>query len=255
MPRVKRDTLPQGRLAPVEVTGKLAGKNVLVTGAGRRVGRAIAEELARAGAAVVIHYFGARVEAAELASKLPRSLVVKADLRTAEGCRSLMEAVRKHVGRLDALVNSAAGYQRGPFAYETDEVWTEMMALNVIAPARLLRNALSLGVTSCVNIVDVAAWKAWKHHAAYAASKAALLHLTRCLALELAPAVRVNAVAPGTVAFPPGFSDAEKASITSRVPLGRVGNPADVARAVRYLLEEDYLTGVVLPVDGGAALV
>ena len=252
---MKRDTNPHGRPAPAAAPGKLAGKNGLVTGAGRRVGRAIAEELSRAGASVVIHYVGSRVEAAELASKLPKSLVVKADLRTAEGCRALMQAVRTHLGHLDGLVNSAAGYVRGPFAYETDETWDEMLALNLMAPARLLRNALPLGVSSCVNIVDVAAWKAWKHHAAYAASKAALLQLTRCLALELSPAVRVNAVAPGTVAFPPNFSEAEQAAIIGRVPLGRVGSPADVARAVRYLLEEDYLTGVVIPVDGGAALV
>jgi pteridine reductase len=234
--------------------GRLEGKVVLVTGAARRVGRAIAEELAEAGATVAIHFHGARAEAAEIGAKLPRSLVVKADLRTAAGCHALVQAVRTHLGRLDALVNSAAGYVRGPFAYESDETWEEMLSLNLLAPARLLRHALALGCTSCVNIIDVAAYKPWKHHAAYASSKAALMHLTRCLALELAPSVRVNGVAPGTVAFPPEFSEAERASITSRVPLGRIGNPRDVARAVRYLLEEDYLSGVIIPVDGGASL-
>lgn len=233
---------------------KLDGKIVLVTGAGRRVGRAIAEELGAAGAFVVLHYHSSRVEVAQVASRLPRSLVLKADLRQAAGCRLLLESVRKHCGRLDCLVNSAAGYQRGPFAYETDETWAQLLALNLMAPARLTRGALALGVSSVVNIVDVAASVPWKHHAAYSATKAALAHLTRCLALELAPAVRVNAVAPGTVAFPPEFSEAEQAAITRRIPLGRVGDPADVARAVRYLLAEDYVTGVVLPVDGGAAL-
>jgi pteridine reductase len=260
MPRVKRDTLrdhpaPQTSKASSRHGGKLDGRVVLVTGAGRRVGRAIAEEMGNAGANVIVHYFSSRVEAAQLASKLPKSLVCKADLRTADGCRSLMAAVRQHVGKLDFLVNSAADYTRGPFAYESDETWTKMLALNLLAPARLLREALPLGLSACVNIVDVAAWKPWKHHAAYAASKAALAHLTRCLALELAPSVRVNGVAPGTVAFPPGFSEAEQAGIINRIPLGRIGQPRDVARAVRYLLEEDYLSGVLLPVDGGASLV
>jgi len=233
---------------------KLDDKIAVVTGAGRRVGRAIAEELAAAGATVVLHYHGSRVEVAQLASQLERSLVVKADLRTAAGCRTLLEAVRKHCGRLDLLVNNAAGYQRGPFAYETDDTWNQMLALNLVAPARLIRGALGLGVSSVVNIVDVAARVPWKHHAAYAASKAGLAHLTACLALELAPAVRVNAVAPGTVAFPDDFSAGERAAIVRRIPLERVGQPSDVARAVRYLFEEEYLTGVILPVDGGAGL-
>lgn len=234
---------------------KLDGKIVLVTGAGRRVGRAIAEELGAAGAFVVLHYHGSRVETAQLAAKLPRSLVVRADLRRAPGCQAVLDAIRKHCGRLDAIVNNAASYVRGPFAYETEEVWAEMLSLNLLAPARLTRGSLGLGISSVVNIADVAAEKPWKHHAAYAASKAALVQLTRCLALELAPAVRVNAVAPGTVAFPPDFSEAERSAITHRIPLARTGEPADVARAVRYLLEQDYLTGVVLPVDGGSTLV
>lgn len=227
---------------------------MLVTGGGRRVGRAIVEELAGAGAFVIIHYHGSRIEAAELSSQWPRSMVVKADLATREGCEALLYAVRSHRGKLDALVNNAADYERGPFAYESDELWEQMLALNLLAPARLTRGALALGVSSVVNLVDVAAWTPWKHHAAYATSKAALAHLTRCLALELAPAVRVNAVAPGTVAFPPSFSESERASVLRRIPLGRIGEPVDVARAVRFLLEEDYLTGTVLPVDGGAAL-
>jgi pteridine reductase len=152
------------------------------------------------------------------------------------------------------LVNSAASYPRGPFAAQGDEVWEATLALNLVAPARLIRLALPLGLAAAVNIVDVAAWQPWKNHAAYAAAKAGLAHLTRCLALELAPSVRVNAVAPGTVAFPPDFGAAERRAIESRIPLARTGSPADVARAVRFLVEQDYLTGAVLPVDGGAGL-
>ena len=232
----------------------LAGKVALVTGAARRGGRAIAGELGQAGMRVAVHYHGARAEAAEVAAKIPQSILVQADLREAEHCASLMEQVRDHFGRIDVLINSAAGYERSPFAYEEDRAWEDMLDLNLVAPARLIRMALPLGISSVVNICDVAAWQPWKHHAAYAASKAGLLQLTRNLALELAPAVRVNAVAPGTVAFPPDFSEAERASIIGRIPLGRIGAPIDVARAVRFLAGEDFLTGAILTVDGGAHL-
>ena len=232
----------------------LDGKIALVTGAGHRVGRAIAEELAGAGAHVVVHYNRSRGPAEEVAARLPRARVAQADLRSAAECAALLDGIRRAEGRLDVLVNSAAGYHRGPFAGESEELWSELIALNLAAPARLTRGALGLGLGAVVNIVDVAAWQTWKNHAAYSATKAGLVQLTRCLAKELAPAVRVNAVAPGTVAFPEDFGAAEREAITRRVPLGRTGEPRDVARAVRFLVEEDYVTGVVLPVDGGSAL-
>ncbi|MSP58847.1 MAG: SDR family oxidoreductase [Myxococcales bacterium] len=232
----------------------LAGKVALVTGGARRVGRAIAFELSRAGAQLVIHFHESRAEAAAVAAKLATGSIVQADLRDAAACRALIDAVHAQHGRLDLLINNAADYRRAPFAYEEEAAWSEQLALNLVAPARLVRLALPLGISSVVNIVDVAAWQPWKHHAAYAASKAGLVQLTRNLALELAPSVRVNAVAPGTVVFPPDFSDGEQDAIIRRIPLERIGDPADVARAVRFLCSEDYLTGVVLPVDGGAHL-
>src|SRR5262249_42596763 len=105
-----------------------------------------------------------------------------------------------------------------------------------------------------VNLVDVAAWQPWKGYAAYSAAKAGLLHLTRVLARELAPEVRVNAVAPGVAIFPEEYGEAERAAVLAKVPLGRAGSPEDIARAVRFLLCEPYVTGVCLPVDGGASL-
>jgi pteridine reductase len=129
-----------------------------------------------------------------------------------------------------------------------------MLALNVAAPMRLMREAARAGVASIVNVVDVAAWQPWANWSAYATSKAALLHLSRCLALELAPRTRVNCVAPGTVIFPDDWDEARRAQQLAKVPLGRAGEPADVARAVRFLCEEDYLTGACIPVDGGAGL-
>jgi NAD(P)-dependent dehydrogenase (short-subunit alcohol dehydrogenase family) len=232
----------------------LHGKTILVTGAARRVGRAIAEELAAGGARIVVHYHSGDDEAAALWQSLPDSLIVRADLRRPEAARAVVEAALDGTGRLDAVVSSAAGYARTPLAELTDEVWDAMLALNLSAPMRLARAAVPAGATAIVNLVDIAAWQPWPNYLAYSTAKAGLLHLTRCLAVELAPTVRVNAVAPGTVAFPDDWDEARRARQESRIPLGRSGSPADAARAVRFLLEEDYLTGVCLPVDGGAGL-
>jgi pteridine reductase len=228
---------------------ELAGKIALVTGAARRVGLAIADELAAAGAQVVAHHHGS-----DAPPDRRFALVHRADLRDPAACASLIEAARARFGRIDLLVNSAASYLRAPFADQDDAAWDDLYSLDLAAPARLIRLALPHGLSSVVNIVDVAARQPWKSHAAYAAMKAGLAQLTRNLALELAPSVRVNGVAPGTVAFPPDFTEEERARITARIPLGRTGAPADVARAVRFLAREDFLTGVILPVDGGASL-
>ena len=228
----------------------LSGKTALVTGGARRVGRAIVEELARAGCRVVIHYNGSADEAEALARTLPDATTVGADLRDRGAAAKLVA----HAGALDIVVNSAAGYARTPLSTLTDDAWDDMLALNLAAPMRLMREASRAGVSAIVNIVDVAAWQPWANWSAYATSKAALLHLSRCLAIELAPRTRVNCVAPGTVIFPDDWDEARRAQQLAKVPLGRAGSPSDVARAVRFLCEEPYLTGVCIPVDGGAGL-
>ncbi len=233
---------------------ELAGKTVLVTGAARRVGRAIAETLAQAGARVAIHHSASDAEAAALSATLPGSMVVKEDLRDPDAPARMIAEVGKQLGPLDFLVNSAAGYARTPLAQLTDEGWDAMLALNLTAPMRLMRAAVPAGVSSIVNIVDVGAWQPWPNFLAYTTAKAGLLHLTRCLALELAPAIRVNAVAPGTVAFPDDWKEERRARQLARIPLAKVGEVSDVAEAVRFLLTQDYLTGVCIPVDGGAGL-
>jgi pteridine reductase len=230
----------------------LAGKTALVTGGARRVGRAIVEELARAGARVVVHAHASDGDA--VAAALPGAVALRADLTTPDAARALVDGAVAATGRLDVLVNSAAAYARTPLFVLTDEEWDALLTLDLTAPMRLTRAAVAAGATAIVNIVDIGAWQPWPNYLAYSTAKAGLLHLTRCLALELAPSVRVNAVAPGTVAFPPDWSEARQAAQLSRIPLGRVGDPGDVARAVRFLVGEDYLTGVCLPVDGGAGL-
>ncbi|HEX9101017.1 MAG TPA: SDR family oxidoreductase, partial [Polyangia bacterium] len=206
--------------------------------------------LARAGCRVVIHYNGSSGDALALERALPGARALQADLRDrAAAARLVADA-----GALDILVNSAAGYARTPLATMSDDAWDDMLALNLAAPMRLMREAARAGASAIVNIVDVAAWQPWAHWSAYATSKAALLHLSRCLALELAPRTRVNCIAPGTVIFPDDWDEARRAQQLAKVPLARAGAPADVARAVRYLCEEDFLTGACIPVDGGAGL-
>jgi pteridine reductase len=236
----------------------LDGKTALVTGGARRVGRAIVEELARAGCRLVIHHASSDADAAALAASLATRdytpAVVRADLRERSAARALVDAAVAATGRLDILVNSAAGYARTPLATLSDDAWHEMQELNVAAPMRLMREAAAAGVGSIVNLVDVAAWQPWANWSAYATSKAALLHLSRCLALELAPRTRVNCIAPGTVIFPDDWDEARRAAMLAKIPLRREGVPADVARVARFLCEEEFLTGVCMPVDGGAGL-
>lgn len=234
---------------------ELQGRLILVTGGGQRVGRTICEELGRAGARLIVHYHHSQSDAESLARRLGRgSLALHADLRNTGETVSMFQTIEAKVGRIDMLVNNAAIFCRTPFHSLTDAAWDEQLAVNLTAPQRCMRLAVAAGATAIVNLVDIAAWQPWIEYSAYAVAKAGLLHLTRILARELAPTVRVNAVAPGTVLFPDDYDAASKARVLARVPLNRQGQPADVARAVRYLLSEGYLTGVCLPVDGGQGL-
>jgi pteridine reductase len=239
-------------------TRELSGRVALVTGAGVRVGRAIAEELGRAGAAVAVHYArsarGAQATVRAIEASGSRARAFHADLRDLATAPALIREVLAWSGHLDVLVCSAASFERRPFEAIDGPAWRDMLALNLESPFRLTQAAAPTlrrrrGVI--VNILDVAAFHAWKGYAHYGVAKAGLAMLTRILALELAPKVRVCGVAPGTVAFPKSTSRADRDRVLSRIPLGRGGTPADVAQAVRFLCTASYVTGAVLPVDGG----
>lgn len=222
----------------------------LVTGAGVRVGRAIALDLARHGWRVAGHY---------LSHRPPRGLTpLRADLSAPGGPDALARAFRERFGRLDLLVNSAAGFEELPLPRVDAAAFDRMMDLNARAPlllSRALAPLLRRSGGSIVQIVDVGGGLvAWKGFAAYAASKAALARMTESLALELAPRVRVNAVAPGTVLWPESYGAARRRALARRIPLRRAGRPEDVAEAVRFLALAPYVTGVILPVDGGRRL-
>ncbi|BDG02193.1 SDR family oxidoreductase [Anaeromyxobacter oryzae] len=222
----------------------------LVTGAGVRVGEAIARDLARHGWTVAAHHRSHR----------PRGFAaaLQADLASADGPARLAADFRARFRRLDLLVNSAAGFEPVPLADTDAAVFDEQMDLNARGPLLLVRALaplLARSRGSVVNVADVGGGLVpWKGYAAYSASKAALVRLTECLALELAPQVRVNAVAPGTVLWPESYPAGRRRELARRIPLGRAGTPQDVADAVRYLAEAPFVTGAILPVDGGRHL-
>jgi pteridine reductase len=223
----------------------------LVTGAGVRVGLAIARDLAKHGYVVAAHY---------RAHRPPRPLVaIQGDLADPAGVDEVARAFRARFSRLDLLVCSAAGFEPRPLADTDARSFDAQMDVNARAPLLLARALLPLlrrtRGASIVNVVDVGGGLVpWSGYAAYAASKAALARLTECLALELAPAIRVNAVAPGTVLWPEDYSRARRRMLVRRIPLGHAGTPGDVCEAVRYLASAEFVTGVVLPVDGGRRL-
>ena len=237
---------------------RLDGKVALITGAARRVGRAIALELGRAGARIWVHHHTGTAAATATVSALAEvgvaATAIAADLRDPAATAALFDRVAAD-GGLDVLVNSAAAFERLPFESIDDERLMSMLALNVVAPFRCARLALPLlrargGVI--INVLDVAATQAWPGFAHYCASKAGLHMLTKVLAVELAPAVRVCGVSPGTVLLPAEYDAAARARVVGKIPMGREGSPADVARAVRFLCAgPEFITGAIVAVDGG----
>lgn len=235
----------------------------LVTGAGVRVGRAIAVALADAGYDLILHANRSREALAEVATVArARGRAVEAvftDLTEEGGAALLADAVRVSRTSLDAVVNNAGLYESVPFAQLDRDRWHRMLAVNLEAPLFLVQALLPLlegaPAPAVVNVTDVAVARPYGGYLHYMISKAGLDMLTRALALELAPRVRVNAVAPGTVAFPDGFDEAKRERILRRVPLRREGSPDDVARAVVWLVRDaGYVTGQTLTVDGGFGL-
>jgi pteridine reductase len=235
----------------------------LVTGAGIRVGRAVAEALAVSGYDLLLHANRSRAGADEVASEaraLGRKVeVVTADLGDPGEVRRLGADLRARHPRLDVIVHNAGLFERVPFGEITLEQYRRMMAVNLDAPfflTQALLPSLQAAEDPCVvHLADIAGERPVPRYAHYAASKAGLIMLTRALAVELGPRVRVNAVSPGTVAFPEDFDEKARAGILGRVPLGREGTPADAAEAVLYLTRARYVTGQVLAVDGGRSAV
>jgi len=236
----------------------------LVTGSARRIGAVIARTLHAAGYNLALHCRHSRAELDELATELEAirpgsTLVLQADLAEFDRLPELVAHTIGRFGRLDALVNNASSFESTPIGAATPEQWDALFASNACAPFFLAQAAaphLRASGGSIVNMVDIYAERPLSEHTIYCMAKAALLMMTKSLALELGPRVRVNAVSPGAILWPQdnGNSAAQDAML-ARTPLGRTGTPGEVAEAVRWLLQDaTYSTGQVLHLDGGRML-
>jgi pteridine reductase len=249
--------------------GRLDGKAVLVTGAARRIGAAIAQALHGAGANMVLHYRHSAADAEALAASLNRdrpgsAITVQADLLDVTRLASLIEVPLATFGRLDVLVNNASSFYRTPLGTITPQQWDDLIGSNVRAPLFLSQAAapaLRRTAGLILNLADIHALRPLREHPVYCIAKAGLVMATRSLARELGPEVRVNAIAPGPVVWPEEESSGRKisaelkADIIHRTALKRIGTPEDIARAALYFATAaPYVTGQILAVDGGRSL-
>ena len=239
---------------------------ILVTGAARRIGAAIARALHGAGGRIALHCHRSRVEAERLAAELNgvragSCAVVQGDLLDVPGLARIVDEAAGAFGRLDALVNNASSFYATPFGRIDERAWDDLIGTNLRAPLFLAQAAaprLRAAKGAIVNVVDIHAERPLKDFVVYSIAKAGLAGLTRSLALELGPEVRVNGVSPGAILWPDGeahFDASEKGRITANTPLARIGSPEDVAGAVKYLLfDAPFVTGQILAVDGGRGI-
>ena len=242
----------------------LSGRTALVTGGARRVGAAIARRLHAAGANVLLHYRDSESDAAKLEAELNATRAksaarVKAELLAPIAPRALVSTALQTFGRLDLLVNNASSFFPVDLGAIESSHWEELVGSNLRAPLFICQEAapeLAKREGAIVNIVDIHAERPLKGYALYSIAKAGLAAMTRALALELAPAVRVNGVAPGAIAWPEDgqFDAAERERVLATTPLARIGTPEDIAQAVHFLATAPYVTGQIVAVDGGRSI-
>lgn len=236
---------------------------IIITGAAKRVGAAITRALHEAGANVIVHCNRSRTDADALVRELngiraKTASVLQGDLLAYNALKGLIDQAASVFGGLDGLVNNASTFYATPVGSIDEDTWSDLIGANLKAPLFLSQAAVPyLRKTggSIVNIIDIHAERPLKDYVVYSATKAGLAGLTRSLALELGPEIRVNGVSPGAIIWPDGTSDypaAERERIVQQVPLKRVGAPEDIAGAVKFLmLDAPYVTGQILAVDGG----
>jgi len=241
---------------------KLAGRTALVTGAGRRLGAAFAWALAERGMRLALHHHASAAGALELRERIRAAggdaECFGADLRDAAVARALPQRVVAHFGGLDVLINSAAIMERVGFEETTPELFDQVMDVNLRSVFFVTQGAtpaLRAASGRVINIADLSGLEPWPSYTAHSLSKAGVVMLTKVLARTLAPAVTVNAIAPGTVLVSDSYDEATRARLVDATPLGRLGQPDDAVAALLYLLEGgDFVTGEVLVVDGGRLL-
>lgn len=244
--------------------GSLDGKVVLITGAARRIGASIARRLHAEGANVVIHYRGSEQDARALCDELnalreKSAMSLQADLNDIEKLPGLIAATYAWRGSLDVLVNNASSFYPTPLGEISEKDWDDLVGANLKAPLFLSQAALAPlreARGSIINIVDIHARRPLKNHVVYGSAKAGLAMLTRSLAKDLAPEIRVNGVAPGAILWPENdISETGKQAILQQIPVGRIGDPGDIAGCVLYLVRDaGYVTGQIIAVDGGRSI-
>lgn len=242
----------------------LDGRWALVTGAAKRIGAVIANTLHEAGANVAIHYHRSAAEAEQLADKLNlrranSAFTVSADVRDIAALEQMAKAVLRRAGRLDVLINNASNFYPTPLGSVTDEQWHDLVGSNLKAPlflSQAVLPALRAARGVIINIVDVHSQRPLRDHPVYGAAKAGLAMLTRSLAKDLGPHIRVNGVSPGAILWPDeGMSDQLRAAIIRQTALKRSGEPEDIASAVLFLVRDaPYVTGQIIAVDGGRSV-
>jgi NAD(P)-dependent dehydrogenase (short-subunit alcohol dehydrogenase family) len=233
----------------------LEGKVALVTGGAKRIGRSIAEKLSALGAAVIVNYQNSKTEAEELVGSMQaaggRAMAWQADVSRRDQVTHMFEAVSREFGRLDILINNAAIFFPAPFESLTEEQWDRIMNSNLKSTFLCSQAATPLLRASGGQIINMSSlggllsWPAYTH---YCVSKAGVIMLTRCMARALAPEIRVNSIAPGTIEFP---GEVPHEEFIRRAPLHRTGTGEDITNAVEYLLSADFVTGQTIVVDGG----
>jgi pteridine reductase len=239
-------------------------KNVLITGAAKRIGAACARLLHSEGCNVFLHYRSSKEAALQLCYELNQmrpdsAYMMQADLLNREEMESLVSEACMAWGRIDVLVNNASSFYPTTVADVTEQQWDELMGSNLKAPfflAKLLSETLAKNKGCIVNIVDIHAERGLKGYPVYSIAKAGLVAMTKILAKEFGPTIRVNGVAPGAILWPDkALSEQERQEILQRVALRRNGEPDDIAKAVWFLIKDaDYMTGQILTVDGGRTL-
>ncbi len=242
---------------------QLPGKIALVTGGAHRVGREIAIALAQAGCHLAIHYHSSEKAAKDTASAAKalgvKAAIFRSDLRKLDQIEGLFRLIDSEFGPLDILINSAAIMKKVSIKKADEENWHNTIDLNLKAPFFCIQKAAERmrinGAGAIVNVSDIAGLRPWRDYPLHSVSKAGLEMLTKVAAREYAPEVRVNAVAPGPVLKPDEMSDARWQELGGALPIQHPGNASDVARAVLFLLENDFITGETLVVDGGNQLI
>ena len=245
-------------------TATLNEKWVLITGAAKRIGACVARRLHAEGANIIVHYRGSETPATDLADRLnserkESAITIGADLLNTAGLPAMIGEIIAKTGRLDVLINNASSFFPTPVGSITEDQWEDLVGTNLKAPLFLSQAAtpyLREVGGSIINIVDIHAARPLRNHVVYGSAKAGLVMLTRSLARDLAPDVRVNGVSPGTILWPEeGMPERIKDNVLEQIPMQRAGEPDDIADCILYLVRNaGYVTGQVIAVDGGRSV-